>query len=111
MLNIPKTLKIGGHIWEIKYPYIFQERFDRFAQCDDGKKIIYLSDLEANGGKRPDSAVTVSFIHEILHAAAFLTGHEDMFEGNQGESRIEGLSEAIYQIIADNPQLKDVFKS
>lgn len=105
-MEIPKKVKVGGHWIEIKYPHIFQERFDRFGQCDDAKKIIYLTALDGNGEKRADSAISVTFIHEVLHAIDMTSGHE-IFVGDAGERKIEGLSEGIYQFLVDNGYLKD----
>ena len=105
-MNIPKKIKIGGHWVEIKYPYIFQERFDRFGQCDDPKKIIYITDKDGNGEKRANSSIIVTFIHEILHELDYHTGWE-IFSGEDGEKKVEGLSEAIYMFLIDNKFLKE----
>ena len=109
-LKIPSKLKIGGHIWDIKYPYIFTERFDRYAQCNDAKKIIFLSAADMNGDELPSSVVLVSFIHELLHAASFLIGQEDIFSGDEGEKIVTALSETIYQILVDNKELHECLK-
>lgn len=105
-MRIPKQIKVGGHWFTIKYPYIFQERFDRYAQCDDAKKIIYITDRDGNGEKRADSAIIATFIHELLHAIDMNMGHH-IFDGNEGENKIEGFSEGLYQVLTDNGFLKD----
>ena len=104
-MKIPSKLKIGGHWFTIKYPYIFQERFDRYAQCDDTKKTIYITEVDGNGAKRIKSGIIVSYIHEILHAIDMNTGHKT-FVGNEGENKLEALSEGIYQVLVDNGYLK-----
>lgn len=104
-MQLKPRYKIGGHWFEIKYPYIFQERFDRFGQCDDPKKIIYITDVDGNGAKRAESAIVVTFIHEILHAIDLNTGHH-IFEGKEGEEKLEGFSEGIYTFLIDNGFLK-----
>jgi len=103
---IPSKIKIGGHWYEVKYPYTFQERFDRHAQCDTAKKIIYLSAVDGNGEKKAKSHILVSLIHEILHAVDIQSGHST-FSGDDGENKIEGLSEGIYQVLIDNGWLKN----
>ncbi len=104
-MKIPDKIKVLGHWFTIKYPYIFQERFDRFAQCDDAKKIIYITELDGNGEKRAESGIIVSFIHEVLHAIDLNTGHH-IFEEQEGEHKLEALSEGIYQFLTDNGFLK-----
>lgn len=105
-MKIPDKIKIGGHWYEIKYPYIFQERFDRFGQCDAVKKIIYITDKDGNGEKRANSHILCTFIHEIIHAIDIQSGHRT-FDGDQGENKIEGLSEGIFQVLVDNGYLKN----
>lgn len=104
-MEIPKKLKIGGHWLTVKYPYIFQERFDRYAQFDDSKKTIYLTSKDGNGEQRAESGIIVSLIHEILHGLDINIGHK-IFAGDEGENKIEGLSEAIYAFLIDNGYLK-----
>lgn len=106
-MNIPKTIKIGGHQYKVIFPYTYTERYDRWGDCDDTMKIIRVTDSDGGGAKRADSSIIVTFIHEILHGIDCLTGHK-MFSGEEGEKRIESLSEGIYQILVDNPKLKDI---
>ena len=103
-MDIPAKVKIGGHWYEIKYPYKYQERYDRGGHCDFSQKIICVGNDDGNGNLKADSAIIVTFIHEILHAIDNLTGHE-MFLGSEGESRVEALSEGIYQFLVDNGYL------
>lgn len=104
-MKIPKSIKIGGHVWEIKYPYTFQERSDRWGQCDDAKKQVLVSDSDVNGAPRAKSSVMITFIHEILHALDFFTGQK-IFDGESGEMKAAGLSEAIFQVLVDNQYIK-----
>ena len=98
---IPKTLKIGGHQYKIIFPYQYVERWDRWGDCDDTQKVIRITDSDGGGQKRAESSTIVTFIHEILHAIDYLTGHKQ-FSGDEGEKRIEALSEGIYQVFKDN---------
>lgn len=104
-MQIKSKYKIGGHWVTLKYPYIFQERFDRYGQYDDAKKIIYLTGVDGNGEKRVKSGITVTLIHELLHAIDYGSGHH-MFAGDEGENKIESLSEGIYAFLIDNDLLK-----
>lgn len=103
-IDIPKTLKIGGHEYKVICPYTFKERSDSHAQLDFPLKEIRISGTDSTGNIKPDSSMVVSFIHEILHAVDFNTGHM-VFDGN--EKAVDGFSECIYQILVDNGYLKD----
>jgi len=73
-MKIPKTLKIGGHIWTIEFPYIFTERLDRKGDSDATVKRMRISG-EASNEPLSASAIVVVFIHEIIHAIDRQTGH------------------------------------
>ena len=103
-MNLPSKIKIGGHQYSVVFPYVFTERFDRCGDHDGSTNTIRIADNEFNV-KRADSSITVTLIHEILHAIDQTTGH-DMFQGSEGEKHIEALSEGIYQVLIDNPELR-----
>ena len=98
---LPKTLKIGGHEYKILFPYHFKERADYAGQCDHQLKEIRIDDQDGCGNIKPDSSILVVFLHEILHAIDFSTGH-CIFLGNDGEKHLEGISEGLYQVLKDN---------
>ena len=102
-MEIPKTIKIGGHTYKVEYPYSFEERYDIYGQWNDPKKKIYISEVDGNGVKRADSAIAVTFIHEILHAIDSMAGL-DLFNSKEKGVRepAEVVSEIIYQILVDN---------
>ena len=102
-MKLPKRVKIGGHKYKVLFPYIFKERFDHWAQCDFAMKELRIGLADGGGQDKVDSAVIVTFIHEILHAIDFTTGHA-IFADN--EPAIEGFSEGIYQVLVDNGWLK-----
>ncbi len=101
-MKLPKKIKIGGHNYKIDFPYVFKERFDHYAQHEFATKEIRVESV-SNGIERAESGVMVSFIHEILYAIDYTTGHR-IFDNN--ENAIEGFSESIYQILVDNGWLK-----
>ncbi len=104
-MKIPKTLKIGGHIYKILFPYVFTERYDINGNCDADTCLIKIAASNVNI-PRAESAIAVTFIHEVLHAIDFNTGHR-IFERTEGEKKIEALSEGIYQVLVDNNYLKE----
>jgi len=98
-MTLPEKLKIGGHWVKVIYPHHFKERYDRCGQYDDTLKEIRISDVDCAGNKAADSAIFVSFIHEVLHAVDIISGHA-VFSKN--EPAIEGISEGIFQVLVDN---------
>jgi len=105
-MKLPKTIKIGGHQYKVIFPYVFTERFDRVGDHDYSTKEIRLSAEEANL-PIADSGIIVSLIHEILHAIDRNSGH-NMFVGDDGEKHIQAISEGIYQVLVDNPKLRNI---
>lgn len=105
-MKIPSKIKIGGHQYKIIFPYVFTERFDRCGDHDFSTKTIRITETEGDV-KRANSGIVVTLIHEILHAIDGNSGY-DMFYGEEGEKRIEAISEGIYQVLVDNPELKEV---
>ena len=104
-MNIPKTVKIGGSIWDIHFPYTFKERFDRYGQCIDATRQIQMTSVDDSGGKLPQSKVDTMFIHEIGHALDFFCGTK-LFQGQEGEDKLEALANAVYALLVDNGWVK-----
>ena len=100
-MKIPDKLKIGGHRYTVKFPYIFKERVDCFGQCDSSVKEIRIAEVDSGGNVRPDSAILVDLIHEIFHSVDYNSGHK-VFIGEEGEKRCVALSEGFYQVLSDN---------
>jgi len=102
-LKLPKSIKVGCHKYKVLYPYHFTERYDQYGQRNDGLKCICITDLDGNGNKRPDSAILVTFIHELLHVVEDVTGHNVFERAKEKEEKVvEGFSECIGQILIDN---------
>jgi len=104
-MKIPKSIKVGGHTLEIKYPHTFAETNEFWGLLNNAKKIIYLADTDTNGGRRKDSCIAVTFIHEVLHAIDDFTNC-GVFAGPAGEKNIQAFSEAIYQVLIDNEMMQ-----
>ena len=99
-MKIPKRLKIGGHDYQIVFPYVFTERSDLTGQNDPNLKLIRIVEY-VNDERRANSAICVTLIHEVLHAIDHNTGQQ-IFTGNDGECKIGALSEGIYSLLVDN---------
>ncbi len=101
-MRIPDKLKIGGHIFTVICPYAFQERGDRCGACDNSLHVIQIDDKDSwSHVQKPESSVAVTFLHEILHACDHITGH-GIFSGDEGEKKIEALSQSLFQVLRDN---------
>jgi len=99
-MKIPKTIKIGGHTVKIVYPYVFTERGDLTGQFDKPMSEIRIAKI-TNDVERSESEIAVTFLHEILHGVDYVTGQR-VFDGPDGESKIEGISEVLFQVLRDN---------
>jgi hypothetical protein len=101
-MKIPETLKIGGHNYRVRFPYRFNERGDIMGQHDGTLKEIKIDDCDCwTHAERSETGVAVTFLHEILHACDQITGHE-IFKGEDGEKKIEAISESLFQVLRDN---------
>jgi hypothetical protein len=96
---LPKSVKVGGHRYKVLFPYGFKDRSDVRGLADHQLYEIRISDNDEAGNMRPASAIQETFLHEILHCADNLCGHHVF---NDKEGAIEGLSEALFQILRDN---------
>ena len=103
-MKIPKSIKIGGHVVKVLYPYNFTERNDIDAQCDHCLNEIRISGYDISGLRMAESVLMVNFIHEVLHRIDVISGHKVFFKN---EPAIEGISEIIYQVLVDNGYLKE----
>lgn len=103
VMNIPKKVKVGGHVYKIKYPYIFTERFDRNGQIGHDVTTILLSHLDSNGNPKSESAIIETLIHEILHALNYRSG-DVIFDkdSDKMEDQVSALSEGILALLVDN---------
>ena len=104
-MNLPSKIKIGGHQYAVVFPYVFTERFDRVGDIDYSKKVIRISKDYASE-PRSNSSIAVSIIHEILHGINNRSG--GIIFPDDDEDKIDILSEGIYQVLIDNPELKGI---
>ena len=90
-LKIPKTVKVGGTVFKVIYPYAFREGSDDRGQ-------VYWDSCEIRVQKAEDPQVEEqTFMHELLHAIQ-ATYNGDVLEDNITERMAQGL----YQVIKDN---------
>lgn len=110
MINIPKTLKVGAHQYNVVFPYQFTERVDICGLCDDKLRRILVSEIDGNGERRPDSDILGIFFHEVIHAidsvyCGFQIGTEcgrDMLT--------ESIAQGLAQVYIDNPGFRELWE-
>lgn len=84
-MNIPKTLKIGGHTVAVEL--VDEIRDGELMGRWDSKKNRILLDKNA-----PETHLAATLLHEIIHAINI----------DICETDVEYLSQALYQVLKDN---------
>lgn len=91
-MRIPKTLKIGGHIFKIENT----KRDGVMGDSDTEKNLITINP------KMPKSQQEATLIHEIFHCLnTTMDGSH-----NYSHALLDSLSEQFYQVLADNKLLR-----
>lgn len=89
-MNIPKRLKILGHIYTIRYCDCIDSDENILGQCDQEKLTIKLKN------NLPETILEKCLLHEIFHAINWeLT-----------EEQIESFANSLYQVLKDNNLIK-----
>ncbi len=100
-MTIPKSIKVGGRIYNVVFPYVFKERTDIGAQACHYTNEIRIADLTATGEAIDRTNIEITFIHELLHCVNVVYN-----AGNIDEDTIERMGEGLYQVLQDNGLLK-----
>jgi hypothetical protein len=110
-MNIPKTLKIGCHLYKVICPYEFKERGDLTGQQDPSLLEIRIDNRDSYSHQhRADSTVKVTLIHEILHAIDSAAGLNELNGNTKEQERIvEALAQGLCQVFTDNEELVKIF--
>ena len=88
---------VGGHVYKILHDYVFTERTDQKAQCDNDLNVIKLGQ-----GYREceDMRKREILLHEIMHAVDKIYGDD-----NLAEEQVASLGEGLTQVMRTNPEL------
>ncbi len=99
-MKFPKKLKIGGHWFNILFPYKFKERSDYSSQFDINMGEIRISGVNKSGIWYADSRLKEALLTEIIRACINI-----YFQSNDEISGkiVTGLANGWYQLFADNP--------
>lgn len=104
-MKIPKRIKIGGHQYEVFFPYQFTEVSDVIGQSDVRLRRILISDKDGNGETRPGSDILATLLHEIVHAIDSVYCRYQLGIECNVEDVVESLAQGWMQVLIDNPEL------
>ena len=100
-MKIPKSLKIGGHVWKITHNKDVTNEGGCFGSTHPLTQRFFL-DPEISQQKQEQT-----LIHEILHAIWWTNGMRSREELKKEEEYIiDSLSQGLYQVLKDNKLLK-----
>lgn len=94
----PRKLKIGGHIFTIKYVDKFEASLEEdLGSCDRDSSTLVIN----TNSRISESQRESTLIHEILEAI------NDIYDVGLEHRQIQLLESTLYQIFVDNNLLKD----
>ena len=103
-MKIPKRLRIGGFIWEVKEDFDIKEEGGIHGSTHYKKQKIFL-DPEISQQKKEQT-----LLHEIMHAIWWQTGLWERYKEEPTkkieEEIIHALSMGIYQVLKENRFLR-----
>ena len=99
-MKIPKRLKVGGQVYEVVYPHIFQERLSLGGLADHVTNTIRIAALGDGGIPYAKENIEEAFIHELLHCVDVVYNNHDL-----EEATVTRLAEGLYQALKDNKLL------
>jgi Zn-dependent peptidase ImmA (M78 family) len=97
-MTIPDKVKIGWRDYEVKQ--------SENKTAADGNELLGQIDYDYNKiyiwEKQPEEIKPCTLLHEILHGIFFISGHD---EWRTNEELVECITENLYQVIKDNPEV------
>ena len=101
-MKFPDEIKVGARRYKIIFPYFFKERTGITGQADHSILELRVSDCVDGGLKRPESAILVTYVHELIHIIDRVYNGSRIADMDGGEYLVEALGEGLSQILADN---------
>lgn len=101
-MNIPKQVKVGGHLFTVLYPYRFRERSDVSGRIDFGQGLIMIGDVDAAGNKSSADHVSQVFWHELVHSLDKIYCCNNIGSETEVEDLVDSLAFGIDQVLKDN---------
>lgn len=100
-MNLPKSLKIGGRNFTIRYPYVFDSDNLTGQYCPEIDE-IRIKQVTKAGEVQSEPNQGVCLIHEVLHAINDIYCMHQIGKECDPEVLLDALAEGVYQILADN---------
>ncbi|MCY6958276.1 hypothetical protein [Clostridium brassicae] len=97
-MSIPNKIKLGWRNYKIKYEDNPTDS-EGDLLCGD---IDYINEIIRLNKNIPLQTQELTLIHELFHGIFNAMGRNDL---SVDENLIDGISERLYEIIKDNPQL------
>ncbi len=105
MRQIPKTIPIGPHVFEVTIHEDLVETSAAVGTMDIGNQEIRLQSINKDHNK---ASQMQALYHEILHAILEIHGEVDL---SANEERVEGLSQLLYQAMKGKRGKAETIKS
>lgn len=106
-MKLPKQIKIGPHVYTVKFPHQFAPGQDLAGQMVDTTCEIKLTDNN-DGSIYCPSQIWETFIHEIIHCVGKQIRCPALYDD---EDVINRASTAVLQVLTDNgwlnPELRE----
>jgi len=101
-VKLPKKIPVGGHKYEVKYPYKFKEDSTVLGMCDWLKLEIQISSVDNNNPIAFQRTMTV-FLHELIHAVDFIYNRGSLSnEAENNEKMVDALAFGLYDVFSNN---------
>lgn len=108
-LKYPEEIRVGIHTYRVMKPFAFREKTGIFGQCDNCLHEIRVSEMDQGGAPRPETAVCVTFFHEVLHAIDCIYSNGSIEALDNSELIVSQLAEGLAQVFLEGnfPVLED----
>ena len=104
-MKIPKSIKVGGKVYMVKFPYEFRETEILCGQsCHDINEIRVSGISPSSHKPRARENVEEVFIHELLHSVDCVY---NALKLSKDEEQLDRLAQGLYQVLKDADMLKD----
>lgn len=98
-------ITVAGHRYKVLFPHTFTDRDDLSGQIDPSQLNIKIAGRDLCGAEKKDSAILISFFHEVVHAIDRYYCMDKVGKEVGKEDLIESIAVGLTQICIDNDLL------
>ena len=99
-MKIPKTIKIGGRLYKVIYPYTFEGATEPlYGLHDSAGQTIKLAKKDEFGANRNKESIYHTFLHEVIHAIDNVYNGGRLNAWEKGEETVDSIAEGIMQLL------------